>query len=157
MRIKKGAMVGTQDVQSGQDQGASIPPIGPAEIVMDDIKVVDAHQMKDKAEHERFMNEMVTIRIEADDDPNSAIFVPCGHNGTDQYIRRGVDQTIKRKFLYSLLAAKRKQFACSFGKDGSGQEFNRLEGRARPTHSLHVVRDDNPSGRDWFTAVMQEA
>jgi hypothetical protein len=58
------------------------------------------------------------------------VFVYLGHNGVSQYVKRGEPQTIKRKFLYSALAAKTVKFACAFGKDNSGNEFNRLNPRA---------------------------
>ncbi len=155
IHVPKGG-ISTRDAESGQQENISISTSGKAEATSSGIEAIDARHMKDKAEQERFMNEPVTIFVESDDDPNSPVFLSCGHNGIDQYVQRGVEQTIKRRFLYSLLAAKRKQFACSFGKDGSGQEYNRLEGRSRPTHSLQIVRDDNPRGREWFNAVMRE-
>lgn len=148
---------GTDDAQAGQNQGASISTTGEAELTMDAVEVIDEARFKTKAEEAKFMNEMVTIHIDPADDPNAPVFVHSGHQGVDQWIQRGTDQTIKRRFLYSLLAAKKKQFTCVFGKDGSGQEFNRLNGSAQTTHRLHVVRDDNPAGRAWYNSVMQEA
>ncbi len=155
IHVPKGG-ISTKDTEGGQKENISISTSGGAEATSAGIDVIDAHRMKDMAAQEAFMNEAVTVFIEADDDPNAPVFVHCGHQGVDQYVQRGVEQTIKRRFLYSLLAAKRKQFACSFGKDGSGQEYNRLEGRSRPTHNLQIVRDDNPRGREWFNAVMRE-
>ena len=90
-------------------------------------------QAAKKIAEEAFMNEYVVILIEADEDPDAATFVPSGHNGISQYIQRGVPQKIKRKFLYSLLAAKKTAQASQFGKDGSGKEFNRLTGRTSTT------------------------
>lgn len=149
--------IGTDDAQTGQDLGASIPALGEAALCRDDIEVVDVIKGKSKAEEAAFMEEKVTIIIEEDDDPNAPLFVHAGHNGVTQYIKRGEPQVIKRKFLYSLLSAKHTSFACSYGRDAQGGEFNRMNGKARTTHRLHVERDDNPAGRKWFTQVLQQA
>jgi hypothetical protein len=104
-------------------------------------------------EDEAFMNEIVTIQVEQDDDPNAPTFIHSGHNGIDQYIQRGVPQKIKLKFLYSLLAAKRTQFACAFGKDNSGNEFNRMAGRTNTTHRVNVI-NATPKMRDAIVKWM---
>jgi hypothetical protein len=150
-------MIGVGDVPVGHDLTTDISTTGDAEAITPVIDVVQPHQMKSKAEQEAFMNELVEIEIDHDDEPNAPQFIYCGHGGTPQYVERGKPQVIKRRFLYALLAAKKKQFSCSFGKDGDGKEYNRLPGRSRPTHNLHVRRDDNPHGRQWFADVLAEA
>lgn len=154
--IAKGSMIGTDDGQTGQDLGAEITATGQAQIIRDvipEVEVFHAGQVED----EKFMNEFIEVVIEEDDDPNAAKFIYCGHNGIPQYIQRGEIQRVRRKFLYSLLAAKRTSFACSFGKDGNGEAFNRLPGTSRTTYRLHVNRDDNPKGRKWFLDCLASA
>jgi hypothetical protein len=146
--------ISTDDVQP-RETGATLPAFGPPEISRDDIEVIDGPELRNKAEEERFMNELVEIQIEADEDPNSALFVSAGHQGVMQYIKRGEPQTIKRKFLYSLIAGKATRYACSFGKDQSGNEFNRLSGRPNTTHRLHVLRD-SPKGMEMTRKWMAE-
>ena len=120
------------------------------------VEAVQPAQMLAKAENEKYMNEMVEIIIEADDDPNAPLFVHSAHNGVTQYIKRGEAQVIKRKFLYSLLAAKSARLVCSFGKDQNGKEFNRLAGPSRTTHRV-VVINDTARGRSDYNAWMAQA
>lgn len=153
--VKKN-LTGPDDVDPPQNN-IEISTTGPASaertLIVD---AVQPAQMLAKAENEKYMNEMVEIIIEADDDPNAPLFVHSAHNGTTQYIKRGENQVIKRKFLYSLLAAKSARLVCSFGKDQNGKEFNRLAGPSRTTHRV-VVINDTARGRADYNAWMQQA
>lgn len=149
-------LLGPDDVQMAQEN-ISISTTG--EATADRtliIEPVEPSKMVMKAENEKYMNELVEIQIEADDDPNAPLFVHSGHQGVTQYIKRGEPQKIKRKFLYSLIAAKIARLVCSFGKDQNGQEFNRLEGPRRSTHRVIVI-NDTARGRADYTRWMQEA
>lgn len=153
--VKKG-LHGEQEAPTPPVEDISISATGDAEATHAGIQVVQPEKMQDKAEQEAFMNELVEIMIEADDDPNAPLFIPAGHNGIPQYIQRGVPQTIKRKFLYSLIAAKQARLVCTFGKDQNGNEFNRLAGGKRTTHRVTIIRDSE-RGRREYNRWMQEA
>ena len=162
LRAKKGMpafhvkknMIGPDDMKDEPQTNISISTTGKAEAERT-IEVIDPMKFKTKAQDEAFMNEMVEIQIEADDDPNAPLFVHSGHQGVVQYIKRGEPQTIKRKFLYSLLAAKQAKLVCSFGKDMNGQEFNRLSGPSRATHRV-VVLNDTARGREAYAKWMAQ-
>lgn len=145
----------TSDDLSGARSQYDISATGDAEVAESEIEVVPESKMMSKAAEESFMNEEVTILIEEDDNPDAPVFVHSGHQGRDQYIQRGVPQRIKRRFLYSLIAAKKTAQACSFGKDNSGNPFNRLNGRTNTTHRISVI-DDTPQGRAKFAEWMQQ-
>ena len=151
------AVITTDDVQAGQDLGATIPAFGDgATVTRDDIEVIPASRMETAAQEEKFMNEFVVINIMPDDDPNSPEFLYSGHQGITQWIHRGTDQRIRRKFLYALIAGKKTQYACSFGKDNSGNEYNRLNGKSSTTYRLSVVQDSQ-EGMRRFSEWMREA
>jgi hypothetical protein len=146
---KPKAAVSTDDF-SGARADVSISGAGKAEVERSQIEVVPSMIA---AEDEAFMNEYVVIQLEQDDDPHAPLFVHSGHNGIDQYIQRGVQQKIRLKFLYSLLAAKRTQYACTFGKDNSGNEYNKLGGRTNTTHRVSVI-EATPRMRDAIVKWM---
>lgn len=156
--IPKNSIVGPDDANIGFDLGTQAPPeLRDAEITADDIQVIAAKDMNSAVNMEKFMNEKVVVQIEDDpEDENAPVFVYVGHNGVTQYIHRGTEQVIKRKFLYAALVSKRVKMACAFGKDGTGNEFNRLTPSASMTHRIHLVRDDNPQGgMKWVQSVMR--
>lgn len=149
------AQITTDDLQAGAGE-RTLPEINGGSVIdLDQIEVVDPRHMLSLAEQEKFMNEKVLIQIEADEDPNSPVFIYSGHQGVTQYIKRGEPQLIKRKYLYSLIAAKRTQFASAFGKDQAGNEFNRLSARTNTTYRISIL-DDTPKGRKEYQAWMQE-
>lgn len=155
---RRKSIISTDDVETGFDIGRAPDELREAGVDVSDIDIVPAHKMRSKAEEAKFMEEKVIVEIEADDDPNAPVFVYSGHQGVSQYIERGKPQAIKRKYLYSLLAAKRVKFACAFGKDGNGNEFNRLSPSGKTTHRVRLIRDDNPNGgMKWFQSVSSAA
>lgn len=158
-RVKTETITGAGDESEGFDLGRTPPELREAGIEADDIEVVAAKDMVSAVQMEKFMNEKVVVEVESDpEDENAPVFVYVGHNGVTQYIKRGEPQTIKRKFLYAALVAKRVKMACSFGKDNSGNEFNRLTPNAAMTHRIHLVSDNNPQGgMRWVQSVMRAA
>lgn len=159
-RIKSpNSIMGAGDEPEGFDLGRTPPELREAGIEADDIEVVPAKDMVSMAQMEKFMNDKVIVEVEADpEDENAPVFVYVGHNGVAQYIKRGEPQTIKRRFLYSALVSKRVKMACAFGKDGGGNEFNRLTPNAAMTHRIHLVQDNNPlGGMKWVQSVMRAA
>lgn len=149
-------LLGPDDVKGVPEQDTTISTTGEAEATHRLIDVIQPEAMQSKAEDEAFMNELVEIQIEADDDPNAPLFVFAGHQGIPQYLQRGRPQTVKRKFLYSLIAAKQARLVCSFGRNEDGNEFNRLQGPKRTTHRVTILRDSE-KGRQAYLRWMQEA
>ncbi|MES2942922.1 MAG: hypothetical protein V4772_08640 [Pseudomonadota bacterium] len=150
------SIISSDDIPPGFE---APPEFRAAGIEIDDIETVSAKDLPRVLETEKFMNEMVLIEIDQDaEDANAPVFVYIGHNGITQYIKRGEPQAVKRKFLYSALAAKRVRIACAFGKDGSGNEFNRTTPNASTTYRVHLVQDNNPQGgMKWAQSVMRAA
>lgn len=158
MGRKPNSIIDTDSLQHNYDLGRAPDELREAGVEREDIDIIPAHQMRSAAEEAKFMEEKVVVEIEADDDPHAPLFVYSGHNGVSQYIERGKPQAIRRKYLYALLAAKRVNFACSFGKASDGNEFNRLSGSARTTHRIRLIRDDNPlGGSRWVQEVSAAA
>ena len=147
-------VIGTDDIAT-QAASQTITEFGDGfAVTRDDIEIVPANMAQSKAEEAKFMEEFVVINIQADDDPNAAEFLYSGHNGINQWIHRGTDQRIRRKYLYSLLSGKKTQYACSFGKDNSGNEFNRMSAKSNTTYRLNVVQD-TPRGMKAFAEWMR--
>jgi len=140
------SIISTDDVEI-----RTLPEIGE-----DDPELIASSSMS-KAQVEKFMNEKVVIEIEASDDPNAEVFVHSGNNGRAQYIKRGEPQAIKRKYLYSLLAAQKVGFGCAFGRLANGNEYNRLSPSSSTTHRVRLISDENPQGgMKWIQQAIRE-
>lgn len=152
------SIIATDDVEVGFNLGRTPDELREAGIDISDVDIIPEHKFTSKLQEAKFMEEKVVIEIEGDDDPHAPVFIYSGHNGVTQYVERGKPQAIKRKYLYSMLMAKTVKFASAFGKDGSGNEFNRLSPSARTTHRVRLIRDDSPNGgMKWFQSVNASA
>lgn len=160
-RLRRGPTIiarkthGPDDVKDEINERIDISTSGEANATRAGIDIVNPSRMLSKAEDAKFMNEIVEIQIEADDDPHAPLFVHSAHNGESQYIKRGEPQKVKRRFLYSLIAAKQAKLVCAFGKDQNGQEFNKLSGPKRCTHRVIVI-NDTARGRQKYNEWMAQ-
>lgn len=155
-RVKQ-SIITTDDLQAVSL--ASTPPELQGEICVEDIQVVPIERMAAKVAAEKFMNERVEIEIEPGTEPNDPMFVELGHNGVTQMVKRGTVQVVKRKFLYSALMAKLVKLNVSFGKDASGNEFNRDTKSVSTAYRARLVSDQNHAegGSRWVQRVMAES
>jgi hypothetical protein len=154
------SVIGSDDVRTGFNTGhpAAPPELNEVGFEPGDVEIINPTHMMSAADEAKFFEEPVEILIEEDDDPNAPQWVHSGHQGITQYILRGKPQVVKRKFLYSLLAAKTVMMASSFGRTANGGEFNDLKARAKTTHRVRLIRDSNPNGgMAWFQSVMAAA
>ena len=134
-----------------------VPEMAGGDLDGGDIEVVQERDFEHAAKEAKFMEEKVLVEIEPDDRPNAPTFIYLGHNGIGQYVHRGHEQAVKRKFLYSALAAKAVKVVVEFGKDNSNNEFNRQTGTAATTHRIRLLQDNNPQGgQAWVRRVMQD-
>lgn len=155
-RVK--SVISTSDVEA-VNRAMTPPEVTEGGHSVEDIQIVPMERMAFKAKEEVFMNEKVEILIEPGDQPNDPVFVELGHNGVTQMVKRGAVQVVKRKFLYSALMAKKVAMNCVFGKDASGNEFNRLTPSASNTYRAQLVSDRNTArgGSKWVQSVMAES
>ena len=153
----KRSQVDTDDLNLQANMGTP-PELDEAGFEADSIHVVGEKDFQDAAKVEAFMNEKIVVQIEGDaHNEHAPLFVQFGHNGISQYVKVGDEQVIKRKFLYSGLAAQVVRINCAFGKGSSGGEFNNVTPTASLTHRIRLVRDDNPQGgSQWVNRVMRE-
>lgn len=136
-----------------------VPQFHASEIeVIDSRKGLTKAQIAILAKEEIFMNEKVTVFVEMDEEPNSPIYIPSGHNGSTQYIQRGTEQVIKRKYLYSLLMGKKVAVNCNFGRKEGGGEVNDLKLSAKGFYRVSLVADANQErgGMRWVQSVVAQ-
>ena len=150
-------VISSGDVDPGFDLGMAVPELDEAGFNSGDIKVVQAKDMKSKAEEAKFMQEKVLVEVEGGTE-NDPVFIPAGHNGTMQYIQRGTPQAIRRKYLYSLLMAKKINIGCEFRRKEGGGEYNKLTPSPTSTYRVNLLQDNNPQGgMKWFKDTVASA
>lgn len=126
------------------------------EIGRGDVEVIDKPLPQDALQLEAFMHEPVTVIVYESTDDNDADLVQVGVNGVTQFFRRGVAQTVKRKFVERLARAKRTDFVQTLD-DRLGEKMNFLRQRHGLKYPFSVIEDRNPSGPAWLKGVLAEA
>jgi len=160
-------VISSDDVEIQHDPNVSLaPPELAPPFDIDDIEIVDNEadvnyhkQLRNKAKREaiKFGNQLITIIVETDSNPDAASFVFAGHQGIKQYILRGVPQEVKRKYVCSFLAGKKVTVNAMYGKDNSGREFNTMNSSAAGTYRVTLVEDKHEGGgMKWFQQVMAQ-
>ncbi len=144
-------------VSTGDIEADTPPELDEGGVGVEDIHVTQERDLVTAAKEAKFMEEKVVINIEMDEeDENAPLFVFLGHGGVSQWVQRGTNQSIKRKFLYSALAARRMKIASAYGKSGD-TEYNRASRSPTTTYRVQLVSDDNPQGgMKWVSAVMRK-
>lgn len=117
------------------------------------IETVPVDALK-KVDREKFMNEVVTIRLEPKDgaDPNEIVTLCV--NGIRQHIFRGIPQQIKRKYLEVLARSHVTRYV--YEKESSIMEGELPIPRSAPAHSYQVI-EDTARGRAWLQQLLTRA
>lgn len=134
--------------------GDYVPPLSPLEIgeqeSIDPVEQIRA----DKLEHERFMQEPVTIYLSEASDDNATPAVEVSVNGRRVILPRGQNVTVKRMYVERLARAKRT--AISQNLDPSlREEVNRVQRREILDYPFSVIHDSD-RGREWLKNIMAQ-
>ncbi|MEJ5148964.1 hypothetical protein [Comamonas sp. MYb396] len=121
------------------------------------IDVVDKPLPKNALDMEAFMNEVVTIVVNPPTDADDPTLIQVGVNGVNQFIRRGDAVDVKRKYVEVLARSKRTDFAQTLDERLGEQGFNSLRSMHSLRYPFSMLRDPNPNGGAWLTAILREA
>jgi hypothetical protein len=121
-------------------------------------ETVDTPLSSDHAKELLFMEEYVTVLIPAGNNPDAEEqFVDVGNNGVRQFIQRGVEQRIKRKFVEVLARAKREKISTPEFTDATGARATKIVRTPALIHGFQVTEDKNPNGHAWLRGILAEA
>ncbi len=150
---------GAADMKVGTEQNFEVPATGGInpDDFKDQFEVQKAEGFRDKAEMLAFMEEKLLIEVHTTTDKSKEP-IPCvSVNGVNQYIVRGRQQLIKRKFVQELARAKEEAITTPFAKDANGFDTYNIAKRHALKYPFSVLEDKNPRGRDWLSQILAEA
>lgn len=114
-----------------------------------------------------FMEEPVTIRIEENsksDFPETHVPVQVQGEGAEVlqngkwvkigWLPIGVPLTTKRKYVEVLARAKPENVRTQHDDANVERPRNMLTRRSSAAYPLSIIRDNNPRGHDWLSAIM---
>lgn len=140
--------------QIGQSGVVLLPSEGAAELIKDEIKVVDGPGAMAHAEELAFMEEYVTVTVQEMPD-NVEPLVPIHVNGKTQLFPRGQPIAVRRKYVEGLARAKPVGYRAEEFMDSTGGQayrYNKTTGLRYP----FTTDGDTPKGRDWLKKILAE-
>ena len=150
--------VDATDHQIGQDNPLEFSTAGDLEVDRPAIETVEGPKAMDHAAEMAFMEEPVSIIVhestdQNDPDPNPLLQV----NGRTQYIVRGREQVVRRKFVEVLARAKKTGYTQSMRHDPvTGNVYQSMNPRTALRYPFSVIEDKNPKGHAWLRKVLAE-
>lgn len=129
--------------------------------IREDIQVVhqkaDGPEFKAKADMLKFMEEPVTVYVHRTTDRNADVIVEVGVNGRTQRFVRGMDITVKRKFVEALARSKPEEITTSeFVNPMSGDHDVRMDIMSGLKYPFEIRHDANPNGRAWLDKILAD-
>lgn len=153
VRRKSSIDAAEQDINQASDR--TIPSEGEARIEGGEIEIADGFNWKKKADELAFLEEPVSVIVHESSDPNAEPIIYFGCNGRNQYFIRGVEQTVKRKFVERLASAKVESFSCREIRDENGRLAYVYPSRTTLKYPFQVTYDANPRGVDWLKKILR--
>lgn len=148
----------TNDHQISKDQAFELPATGSiAEMnFKDNFEITDKTDIQ-RLNLERFMEEDVVVVVHEPHDPDAPLLLTTCINGRSQVFFKGMEQTVKRKFVECLARAKKTHIKTPEILDPDGVRTTRITKKAMLEHPFYVVHDANPIGHKWLTDILAEA
>jgi hypothetical protein len=101
-----------------------------------------------------FNEEFVEVMLHESTDPNAEnpVFTAC--NGVTQYFFRGEVQTVKRKYVAILAAAKEHAIRTPEYTNSDGARATKITRTSSLKYPFSVISDKNPRGAAWLKALL---
>lgn len=161
--------VSTADMPIGQMPNIDLDKtVGLAVRTNEAILPVDTPMINEEFEHIKFMEDPVTIRIEASGEKFAPTHIPVAVNGRGveilvddkwqevNYIELGRVLTVKRKYVEVLARAKPTDIQTIHEDATVERPRNEVRRVTRAAHPMTIISDPNPKGIPWLTRIMAE-
>lgn len=141
------------------DEGNDIDLSGADEVIVTQREVTG---ISEKMATLQFMEEPVTINVHESTNENAAQYVFLAINGEGPgpqkfpYLPRGMDITVKRKFVDRLARARVVSYKSTERVNGAGEREVVYPKTSALLYPFSVVEDKNPRGRDWLRGLLSE-
>lgn len=120
------------------------------------LEPVSDREFKEKAEYEKFMQDLLEIELAETSDARAYELVPVGVNGEQAWLPRGRRLSVPRYLVEVLLRSQETTFKTEYVKDPSATEGAVQRKRNSQNVAVLIHKDPSPKGRAWTERVMRE-
>lgn len=151
------ATIDTENLKQGQSTSAKISGTGAAtKTVTQGVEPVEGEGWADLAALEKFMNEELEVFVYEGMEEHDEKIVQLGVNGVNQFVIRGRQQKIKRKFVEALCRAKQVRVTSAGRIGANGDAVNEVRSLVSLQYPFQVMMDPNPKGPAWLRKTLGE-
>jgi hypothetical protein len=104
----------------------------------------------------KFMEDVLTIRIERGREKHAPTWVDVYVNGVCQWVKIGEPQKIKRKYVEVLARSQPFSVATEHGTTAEERPQNRIQRNQFAQYPFSVLHDPSPLGSEWIQRVYME-
>ena len=120
------------------------------------IERVSENDFEEAAKLEEFMHQELTIVVAKDASPGAYDPVPAGPvNGKNQFVKRGVPQKVKRKYVEALARSRVTSYTQDV-PDPRKPEVIHMRDNTALTYQFSVIHDPHPNGAEWLQAILDQ-
>lgn len=120
------------------------------------IEAITEREFKDRIEFEKFMQDVLVIKVHSTGDPNEPPSAFVGSNGRKGWIPRDVPIKIRREFVGSLAQGQLTIWRTEKVADPEAPEGTRARKKTAAAYPFDVLVDPHPRGRAWLERMMRQ-
>lgn len=117
------------------------------------VEPITEREFKDKAEFEKFMQDVLVIRVHSTGDLNEPPSVFIGSNNKKGWLPRDRPIKIAREMVGVLAQAQKRNFHTVRNPDGEAAEGMMIKSRQGLAYPFEVLYDPHPKGNAWLRRV----
>jgi hypothetical protein len=123
------------------------------------IEVAPAREFgDDKLAYEKFMQDLVVIRLTEPTDENAPTHAMVGSNGEQLWLPRGPVLRIPRRFVENLAHSQSTRVSTKMNHDPNKDDAMDVRRTTTPDYPFAVLQDPaGQKGREWLRRVVREA
>lgn len=127
------------------------------ELVKIETRTLDDPAFMTKLATEKFMEELVHVRIQETSEEQADIGFVISVNNKQCVFRRGEEKIVPRYFVEGLARAKRTGFKNVLKVDPmTGEQEYVYPAHTGLRYPFEIIEDKNPNGREWLKAVLRQ-
>jgi len=156
--VRRSRGTNTENLEMEQPSPIVLPEMGePLVVEREPIIPVESKSLNsDHMEALKFNEDELIIILQPSSEENAPMVIDVAVNGESKWVRVGVEEKLKRKFVEVLIRSKPISVQTTHDEVGAKVINNRILRHQRAKYPLSVMYDPSPKGSAWLHRVYME-